>query len=121
MHFLRKALQLKRFLECQINLTIEFFIYKHFERNNIVRNEEDIRGKCVVLTGGSSGIGRSSAREFALRGATVVIGDVDLENGETIVREIQEQTGNMNVVWNRTKAYRILICKGKLISSADNF
>lgn len=47
---------------------------------------------------GSNGIGRSSAREFAQRGATVVIGDVDVENGRKTVREIQEQTGNMNVV-----------------------
>lgn len=45
------------------------------------------------------GIGRSSAREFAQRGAVVVIGDIDIENGEKAVKEIQELTGNMNVVW----------------------
>ncbi|KAG4075775.1 hypothetical protein HA402_003601 [Bradysia odoriphaga] len=97
MHFMRKALQLLRFLLVHLHSWIEVFIYKHFKRNNIRRNEEDISGKCVVLTGGSSGIGRSSAREFARRGARVVIGDVDLVNGQKVVNEIQKETGNMNV------------------------
>ena len=101
MNFLRKALQVIRFLMVHMHMWIEVFIYKHFKRNHILRNEEDISGKCVVMTGGSSGIGRSSAREFARRGATVVIGDVDLENGRKVVKEIQEQTGNMNVVCNQ--------------------
>ncbi len=96
---MRNVLQLKRFLVVNIHLCVDFFIYKNFKRNHILRNEEDIRGKCVVLTGGSSGIGRSAAKEFARRGATVVIGDVDVENGRKVVREIHEQTGNSNVVW----------------------
>lgn len=99
MHFVQKIFQLKRFVVVVAGAWIEFLIYKHFKRNNIQHNEEDISGKCVVVTGGSSGIGRSSAKEFAHRGATVVIGDVDLENGEKVVKEIQEETGNMNVVW----------------------
>jgi len=43
------------------------------------------------------GMGRSSAKEFAQRGATVVIGDVDLKNGQRAVEEIQRETGNNNV------------------------
>ncbi|XP_037037132.1 retinol dehydrogenase 12-like isoform X2 [Bradysia coprophila] len=95
--FVQKALQLKTFTVLSTCATFDFFIYKHFKRNSIQRDEEDISGKCVVVTGGSSGIGRSSAREFAKRGATVVIGDVDLKNGQKVVNEIRQQTGNKNV------------------------
>ncbi|XP_037037133.1 retinol dehydrogenase 11-like isoform X3 [Bradysia coprophila] len=97
MQFVETICYLKTFMVVVLSGWYEFVVYKHFRRNQIQRNEEDIRGKCVVVTGGSSGIGRSSAREFAQRGATVVIGDVDLENGQKVVQEIQQQTGNKNV------------------------
>lgn len=80
-----------------IDIWFKCYIYK-FSKGNIQRNEEDITGKCVVVTGGSTGIGRASAKEFARRGATVVIGDVDLEHGKNAVEEIQRDTGNINVV-----------------------
>lgn len=99
MQFVDTICYLKTFTVVVLSGWYEFVVYKHFRRNNIRRNEEDISGKCVVVTGGSSGIGRSSAREFAQRGATVVIGDVDLENGEKVVQEIRQETGNNNVVW----------------------
>lgn len=64
------------------------------------------------MTGGSSGIGRSSAKEFARRGATVVIGDVDFENGRNVVKEIQAETGNMNVVmFNVFLIFFFSLCK----------
>lgn len=104
--FVRKLLQLKTFIVLVACTTFEFFVYNFCKRNRIRRDEEDINGKCVVVTGGSSGIGRSSAREFAQRGATVVIGDVDLENGRKVVKQIQQQTGNKNVVRLSTRRLR---------------
>ncbi len=98
MQFFQTLFKLKTFIVVVTSGWFEYIIYKNFKRNNIQLNEEDISGKCVVVTGGSSGIGRSSAREFAQRGATVVIGDVDLENGRKVVKEIHELTGNKNVV-----------------------
>jgi len=56
----------------------------------------DFEGETVVVTGGTSGIGRETALEFGAAGATVVIGDVDrqpkLENTPT-AEAIREDGG----------------------------
>jgi NAD(P)-dependent dehydrogenase (short-subunit alcohol dehydrogenase family) len=44
----------------------------------------DFTEKVVLVTGGSTGIGRATSLAFARQGATVVIGDVDERSAETI-------------------------------------
>lgn len=44
----------------------------------------DLAGKVVVVTGGASGIGRATAERMAAEGARVVIGDVDVDRGQTV-------------------------------------
>lgn len=51
----------------------------------------DFSDKVVLVTGGSSGIGRATSLAFARQGATVVIGDVDERSAETV--EQIEQAG----------------------------
>lgn len=48
----------------------------------------------AVVTGGGSGIGRTTAMEFADRGASVVIADVDVAGGGETVSEITDNGGN---------------------------
>ena len=54
----------------------------------------NFQGKAVVVTGGSSGIGRACAQGFASRGAAVAVLDRDANGGEETVHLIREQGGS---------------------------
>ncbi|MFD1599263.1 SDR family NAD(P)-dependent oxidoreductase [Halobellus rarus] len=52
----------------------------------------------AVVTGGGSGIGQTTALEFADRGANVVVADVDVAGGEETVAEIEDAGGRARFV-----------------------
>ncbi|MGH0029404.1 MAG: oxidoreductase [Myxococcota bacterium] len=53
----------------------------------------DLSGKLALVTGGSGGLGKETARAFASKGARVVITARDLAKGEAAAKEIREATG----------------------------
>ena len=56
-----------------------------------------MHGKICLITGGTNGIGKSTARELARMGATVVIVGRDAQKTSKVVEEIRKASGNTMV------------------------
>lgn len=54
-------------------------------------------GKCIVVTGGASGIGEACARQFAVEGAQVVIADINLAAAEELATELESSAVEVDV------------------------
>ncbi|HET8927083.1 MAG TPA: 3-hydroxybutyrate dehydrogenase [Microbacterium sp.] len=50
--------------------------------------DQDLRGKRALVTGGGSGIGLACVREFAGRGAHVIVADISQEAAESVAAEV---------------------------------
>jgi 2-hydroxycyclohexanecarboxyl-CoA dehydrogenase len=55
-------------------------------------------GKTAVVTGAGSGIGRATAEGFAAGGAAVILGDINVENGEAAAAAIRDAGGTADFV-----------------------
>jgi len=49
----------------------------------------NVKDKCIVITGGSGGLGSEMARLLASNGARVIILDLDKQKGDALVKEMQ--------------------------------
>jgi len=49
--------------------------------------------KNILITGGASGIGESTAKKFAREGANVLIADIDVEKAQQVVENIKSEGG----------------------------
>src|SRR5580693_7601286 len=47
-----------------------------------------LEGKCCVVTGGASGIGRAVAERFVEEGANVVVGDIDARAAAAVAEQL---------------------------------
>ena len=76
-------------------------------------------GKTVVVTGASSGIGEALAREFAARGARVVLGARSLDKLERIAAEIQ--AAGAEAVCQAVDVVKPEECKALIDKAVDTF
>ncbi|MBB96136.1 MAG: short-chain dehydrogenase [Rhodobacteraceae bacterium] len=54
-----------------------------------------LEGMVAVITGGAEGMGRSTAALFAREGASVVVGDINTEQGASLVAEVEAAGGTI--------------------------
>lgn len=80
---------------------------------------QDFTGKVAIVTGASMGIGRATARMFALRGARVVVADVEEAQGRRTVATIAEAGGEATFV--RTDVADAGDVAGMVAAAVDNY
>ncbi len=56
-----------------------------------------VKDKTILITGGASGFGAGFFRRWAAAGANVIIGDVNVQKGDQLVRDLKRETGNPNL------------------------
>jgi len=56
-----------------------------------------LTGQVIVITGANSGLGAEAAKDFAKRGATVILACRSFENTKDILKDIRVSTGNNDV------------------------
>ncbi|XP_063002675.1 dehydrogenase/reductase SDR family member 13 [Elgaria multicarinata webbii] len=80
-------------------LGLYVLFYYNFLKGAKCKNETSLRGKTVLLTGGNSGIGKTTGLELARRGARVILACRNKVAGETAVYDIRRETGNNEVLF----------------------
>ncbi|KAF1919007.1 hypothetical protein BDU57DRAFT_536035 [Ampelomyces quisqualis] len=57
-----------------------------------------VNGKVVLITGGASGFGAGFVRHWAKHGATVIVGDINVEKGDALCRAVGKELAGKNRV-----------------------
>jgi NAD(P)-dependent dehydrogenase (short-subunit alcohol dehydrogenase family) len=74
-------------------------------------------GKAAIVTGGASGIGAATVREFAAEGATVVIFDINVAAGEALAASLRSE--GHSVTFHRVDVSDADACKSAVQSLAS--
>jgi NAD(P)-dependent dehydrogenase (short-subunit alcohol dehydrogenase family) len=89
------------------------------EERNKMNNSKKFSGKVVLVTGGTSGIGKTTAIEFARAGAKVVVTGRREKEGAQVVDEIKKLGGD--AVFVRTDVAKDADVKAMVDFTLDKF
>ena len=81
--------------------------------------DKKLKGKVIVVSGGTKGVGRAAAEEFARQGANVVIGGRDEESALKSIR-IMRTYGN-NGLFVYTDLLKVEDCKNLFVKAYEKF
>ena len=74
------------------------------------REKYRLDGYVIVITGGSAGVGKEAARDLALRGAKVVMGNRDLEKSANVIAALRSEEGEDKLPEDRLLARHLDLC-----------
>ncbi|GAB0090337.1 hypothetical protein DMENIID0001_050600 [Sergentomyia squamirostris] len=71
--------------------------HQYLEGRQFKKDHVKMDGKVVIITGGSSGLGKETALDLAKRNAKIYIASNDYAASEAVQKEIIEETGNHKI------------------------
>lgn len=80
---------------------------------------KQLNGKCAIITGGASGIGRATTELFAEQGAAVVIADINAADGQKLAEAIGTNDGE--AIFVHCDVTNSKDCKKTVQAAVDNF
>ena len=80
---------------------------------------KQLDGKCAIITGGASGIGRATVELFAEQGAAVVIADINKADGQKSADQINASGGE--AIFIRCDVTQAVDCQNTVQAAVDNF
>ncbi|KAI1893389.1 hypothetical protein AGOR_G00123230 [Albula goreensis] len=80
-------------------ITVYVLIYYNVCKGSRCKSTAKLKGKTAIVTGGNSGIGKTTALDLARRGARVILACRNKKRAEAAVFDIRMESGNNEVVY----------------------
>ncbi|KAI1893390.1 hypothetical protein AGOR_G00123240 [Albula goreensis] len=78
---------------------VYFVLYHTVIKGAKCKSNAKLHGKTVIITGGNTGIGKTTALDLARRGARVILACRSKQRAEAAVNDIRRESGNNEVVY----------------------
>ncbi|KAG7470535.1 hypothetical protein MATL_G00114870 [Megalops atlanticus] len=82
-----------------IAVGLYFILYHAVIKGGRCKSSTKLHGKTVIVTGGNTGIGKTTAMELARRGARIILACRNKQRAEAAVSDIRRESGNNEVVY----------------------